>query len=50
MKSELLRRIRFHAAGQVQTRADNPLLLLGRMASWQVRSVPVLEPVREIAR
>jgi len=48
MKSELLRRIRFHVSGQVQTTADTSLLLLGRMASWQVRSMSAVSSLDKV--
>src|SRR5215469_443372 len=36
---DLLRRVRFHVTGGVQATADTSLMLLGRMAGWQVRSM-----------
>ena len=42
MKAELLRRVRFHLTGQMQTTAESSQLLLGRMASWQVRSMQTI--------
>ena len=36
---KLLHRMRSHFIGRVQATADDSLLLLGRMASWRVRSM-----------
>lgn len=46
--SELLRRVRFHLTGQVQTTTLGSLLLLGRMASWQVRSIQNVSSLDEV--
>lgn len=39
MVLDILRSVRFHVAGGVQATADTSLMLLGRIASWQVRSM-----------
>ena len=39
MNTGLMRRIKHRLLGQVQTTANNSFLLLGRMASWQTRSI-----------
>jgi hypothetical protein len=48
VKSRLLRRLRHYVTGQVQGTVDNSLLLLGRMASWQVRSKKVITSLDEV--
>jgi hypothetical protein len=48
VKSELLRRVRSRLVGHMQMTAESSLLLLGRMASWQVRSMPAVSSLDQV--
>jgi hypothetical protein len=48
MRLDIVRRVRFYVTGEVQTTTDTSLLLLGRMASWQARSIMRIGSLNDI--
>lgn len=48
MRTGLLRRLGAGLTREVQASADNSLLLLGRMASWQVRSIKAIPSIDRV--
>jgi len=47
IRSGLVRRVKAHLTGELEAKVNDSLLLLGRMASWRVRSLEVISSLHD---